>query len=232
MIFNKKNFIIGALAPGEREYGKAGGVHVTHKFTEVTNGHFVVRVNVPPKSDKELEIPKDKYHKPVKRKRINVVISKESAQKILRGIPGSNGSSYDKESFEDFTWVGRLSDEERTEFIVAEYGITGSYAVKNLEEKFPDIDNSIKAFKLNRKPKMRMGFNPEYMKRICDMFIKAKVKSVKMSVFDPERPMKLEATHDGSTCMQEISVILMPTHLIENNEKKKEEKVEETQTQP
>ena len=92
MIFNRKNFLVAAMAPGDKERGNSG-VHVTHKFTEVTNGHYAVRVAVPPNGEGKLEIPKSRGHGPLRRKRINITISKSAAEAVLKGIPGS-GSYY------------------------------------------------------------------------------------------------------------------------------------------
>lgn len=222
MIYNKKNFLIASLAPGDKERENLG-VHVTHKWTEVTNGHYAVRVAVPPNGEGKLEIPKNRNHGPIRRKRINVSISKSAAEAVLKGIPGS-GSDY-ASSYLDMTWVGRRSNEKETEFISAEHGITKSATVENLETKFPDVDNMIKLYGLKRKAKMVIGFSPEYLKKICDYFIRAKVPQVKMSIYSPDKPVKIEDPHDGgkNKDRQAIQVILMPSILPEHNRKKASE---------
>lgn len=222
MIYNRKNFLIGSLAPGDKERQNVG-VHVTHKFTEVTNGHYAVRVATPPNGEGKLEIPKNRSHGPIRRKRINVTISKVAAEAVLKGIPGS-GSDYTS-SYLDMTWIGRRTDEKQTEFISAEYGITKSATVENLEAKFPDVDKMIKEYKLRRKAKVVIGFSPEYLKKICDYFIKAKVPMVKMSIYSPDKPVKIEDPHDGDEKKdrQAIMVVLMPSILPEHNREKASE---------
>ena len=42
-VFNKNNFTINTLAPGQSNYAKSN-LHITHDFTEVTNGHYIIRV--------------------------------------------------------------------------------------------------------------------------------------------------------------------------------------------
>lgn len=222
MIFNKKNFLIFALAPSGNDYGsKTGGIHVTHKHTEVTNGHYAVRIAVPPNGDAKVELPKSKHHKRFKRKRIDVVISKAAAESVLKGIPGTGFAC------DSLTWVGRRTEDEHTEFVSSEFGITRSAVVENIEGKFPDIEPVIKSQSLRRKPRVEVGFNPEYMKKLCDFFIKSKIRNVKMSLFAPDKAMVLEDSHDGKEGRQAVYVLLMPSALPGYVKPKKAEPQEE-----
>lgn len=201
IIYTKRNFLIFSLAP--KSDHKYAGVHVTHKGTEITNGHYAISVSVPKDNNGAAEFPKSKLHKPLKRKRIDTVISKESAQDIVKIITGSSGNyTFD---FRDLVVVGRGSDGDNTIFLAADYDGTKAVCASNLDMEFPDFKKIVK----KRKARVKVAFNAEYMKRICDYFLKAKANKIVMSVVNEEFPIKLESEVDD----QEIKVILAPVKI-------------------
>ena len=88
MIFNKTNFRIHSLA--EKASGDySTGIRVTPDFTEVTNGHYLVRVDAPFKGKRKealRDLPICGDFKPVE-KECRFVISADSAKEIERNTP-------------------------------------------------------------------------------------------------------------------------------------------------
>ena len=57
------------------------------------------------------------------------------------------------------------------------------------------------------KPEMTLGFNPEYMLKICQVFKKMKLQFVRLEIFGTEKAMRMTGkTEEG----QEVIVLLMP----------------------
>jgi len=92
MIFNKTNFRIYSLAEKEARY-HLNGIHVTPDYTEVTNGHYLIRVDAPYKG-KRKEALKDcpivNKQAPVTRE-CEFVIPTEAAREIEKNIPKERG---------------------------------------------------------------------------------------------------------------------------------------------
>lgn len=220
-IYNKNNFLIGTLASKER-FGQASGVHVTEKLTEVTNGHYLVRISVPKDCDATVDLPQNRAHKPRKQKRVNVIVSPETSAAVVKSIPGAMG--FPPNGCGSFVWLGRNTDEKSTEFLTGDHtGSTKAVMAENVEGKFPDSQSVIKNYGLKRKGRMVLGFNAEYMKKLCDFLCKAKVRGVKMSLYGPDKPIKLENADKPTAGENDIVIIFMPMKLMDKKEESKKE---------
>lgn len=224
-VLNKKNLDICRLSPGDVEHNS--GLHITEKFTEITNGHYVVRVSIV-KQD-SVELPKSKLHKPLKRKRIDCIIEKKTAEKVMKMISGRGG---EYRSWENFAWIGQNTDAKNTEFITSDLETFNTIVEKRNGKKFPDVNKLMKSQGLTRKGKTRIAFNPEYMKKICEQFGKTGVRSIKLTFYNENKAIKLE----GLGGDQEITALLMPMKLdrdssyrVAKEEKKKVENQEESE---
>jgi|26BtaG_2_1085354.scaffolds.fasta_scaffold07712_3 hypothetical protein len=215
MILNKEDLLIYTLAEKNDRYATSN-VHITEKFTEVTNGHYAIRVFVSPKDDTK-DLPVTKEHRPYKRKRFDAIIPREAIEKVFRSIPG-NGTS---PPILRNTWIGSKTDDERVEFLTTDLEVFNSISAKKSETRYPNLDKVIASSKLRRKAKTELGFNPQYMKVLCDFAIKLGLDQIKLSVYSEDKPMKLEGEKYG----RKVLIILMPSRLKEGlNVLKKEKK--------
>ena len=201
MIFNKTNFRIYSLAEKEARY-HLNGIHVTPDYTEVTNGHYLIRVDAPYKG-KRKEALKDcpivNKQAPVTRE-CEFVIPTEAAREIEKNIPKERGLTQLNNA-----WVVEDKEETAT-FLTTDLQTTKPVTFCKIGEKFPNtnavIDN------VSKKAPITIGFNTEYMMKICQQYKKADIKCVSLSLFGLTKAMKLEGTslnHD-----QTITTILMP----------------------
>ena len=204
MIFNRKNLLVAGLVPKEGQYGRAAGVHLTEKFTEVTNGHFAVRVLAPANGDQSLELPVDKTHRPFRKKRLEAVISVDVAQDVIREIDRAKTSS--SAPCSGITWVGRGTDEKKVEFLVlAKDGEIKAVEGKKDETKFPNMTEVLK--RMRGKPKVQFALDARYLKQLAEQFLKSGEKIVCFSVYGPDTAMRLESMVGVE---QRILAVIMP----------------------
>lgn len=107
-VFNKNNFSIHSLL-SRGDYSRYPEVHVTNEFTEVTNGHFLVRVTTVEEKD---GLPQTEHLKPSLSK-VDTCITKAVAQDLEKVIP----TNKDRIPQCDNVWFGQNTDEDRVEFI-------------------------------------------------------------------------------------------------------------------
>ena len=210
MIFNKLNFFISRLAPKSGS-GPYYGVHVTEKCTEVTNGHYAVRVACVPEAKRD-ELPVVSSAKPIKGRKFSAMISTESAgqleklpaTKVPYGVPVAT-----------WVWLGRGSNEKETQFITTDLESTRATTVRNMDGKFPDMDKVIKDYGLNRKPRASIGLNAKYLRDMCNLLIQGGETEVWLRWFSANKPVMMKSKKEG----QAITIILMG---IKGEDRKKE----------
>ena len=206
-LFNKNNSMIYSLVPKDNEHYQR--IRITDDFTEVTNGHYLLRVST--KEEKKEDVPETDNLKPLKGK-INAVISASSAREIEKAIPKKHW-----QEILNNTWVGQNTNEETIEFISTDLDTWKPVIAKKCTEKYPNTD-SLMAANLKDKPSAEICFSPEYMEQICQQSRKAGINMVKLSFYGANRAMKIEGTKIESG--QKITVLLMP---MRDREKKKNE---------
>jgi len=201
MIFNKTNFRIYSLAEKEARY-HLNGIHVTPDYTEVTNGHYLIRVDAPYKG-KRKEALKDcpivNEQAPVTRE-CEFIIPTEAAREIEKNIPKERSLTQLNNA-----WVVEDTEEAAT-FVTTNLETTKPVMFRKIDGKSPNtnavIDN------VSKKAPITIGFNAEYMMKICQQYKKADIRCVSLSLFGLNQPMKLEGTNTDHD--QTITTVLMP----------------------
>jgi len=196
MIYNKNNFQIADLAPKEGGYYQ-DGVHVTNDYTEVTNGHYVVRVSTP-KDGKKLveEFPFGIGKKPVELEKNGCIISSKFAKAVSDAIPKKPTLPV----LENTVTVESAKDD--IEFAVTDLDVTRFLRGRKVDSKFPDIDAAI--------PKQNsehvVSVNPDYLIKILQQFKKMKIETVRFDFYDENQPIKITGKDDKE---QECFALLM-----------------------
>lgn len=217
MIFNKINFRIHSLATkGSGDY--SNGIRITPYFTEVTNGHYLVRVNTPFKSQWK-KILKDlplSDHKPIE-KECEFIVHANAAKEIEKNIPNSK-----THPISNHAWI--VADEkEKATFFTTDLQTEKPVTFRKSDVQYPDTDAIIEERK--GKAPIVIGLNPDYMMQICQQYKKADIRCVSLSLYDLHKAMKIMGTSVES--QQTITTILMPMHTSDeewNVEEKKQEK--------
>jgi len=197
-VFNKNNFMIHLLAPKDTAHYQSC-IRITNDFTEVTNGHYLLRVSS--KEEKKENLPEIDNLKSSKRK-IDTIISADSAKEIEKAIPKKHWNA-----ILNNVWIGQNTNKETIEFISTDLDTWKPVIARKRIEKYPNTDKII-ADKLKDKPSAEICFSSTYMEQICQQFRKAEINSIKLSFYGANKAMKLEGTKiEGN---QKIIVILMP----------------------
>jgi len=163
MIFNKTNFRIHSLAEKEARY-YLNGIHVTPDYTEVTNGHYLIRVDAPYKG-KRKEALKDcpivNEQSPIE-KECEFVIPADTAKEIEKNIPKERSLTQLNNA-----WVVEDKEETAT-FVTTDLETTKPVTFRKVDEKFPRTDAIIDD--VSKKAPITIGFNAEYMMKICQQY--------------------------------------------------------------
>ncbi len=194
-VFNKNNFMIHSL--GDDRYGYSN-IHVTNDFTEVTNGHYLIRV-YSKKKDRE-DLPATDKLKPLKGK-VDVIIPVDSAKEIERAIPKNQHPV-----ILNHAWFGQNTDKDTVEFICTDLNTWKPIVARKIEENYPRTEAIISNMSED-KPQTEIRFSAEYMMKLCQQFKKAEIRGVKMSIYGNDKAMKLEGKNSGE---QKILAVLMP----------------------
>jgi len=80
--------------------------------------------------------------------------------------------------------------------------------VRNQEGRYYDTEKIIPV----AKPKIKLGFNAEYMKRLCDQVTKMGIKGVELSIYGETKPMRItgKTTDTETGAEQGVLILLMP----------------------
>lgn len=206
MIYNRNNFSIVSLSPGSERY-YLDGVHVTPDYTEVTNGHYLARVSVPFKGDSLKEaladLPEVEGHKPKKDNgnglETGFTFPAKAVVEVERSIPKNQRYAKRLEN----AWITENTTDEEAEFVSYDLETVRPVKAKKLEGRWPNTDMVMP----KDKPEMTLGFNPDYMLRICQVFKKMKLKAVRLDLYGEKKAMRMIGKTEED---QEVIVILMP----------------------
>ena len=199
-VLNKHNLAIHKLAPKERVY-YLNGIHVTDDFTEVTNGHYLVRVSTL-REDMD-EILNSHYGQPPTIKPVETVIKAEDAKDIERSLPKEKGLP----AVDEKAWFLEQTA-EKIELGAFKKGWT----VEPMEGKFANT-NSVWP---KDTPEIELAFDAGYMETLCG-FIRKAFKSnyndpkVTLKLYGAEKPIEMKA--ENSDTGQTIEVLLMPVRM-------------------
>lgn len=189
--FNKNNFSIASLVKREQREQ----VHVTDDYTEVTNGHFLVRVSSV--EIKKEDLPEGPAGSKPSEAPIGTVVSCSSAKKICDAIPKTHMPILNA------AWQGKNSDKEFIEFLTTDLEDWTPVIVRRITEHFPDTD---KILSETRTPQAKIAFDVGYMKRLCEQLIKMGVKTTKLDIYGQKEAMEMKTlTGDG----QDVTILLM-----------------------
>jgi len=204
MIYNRNNFSIASLCEGEQRY-YLNGIHFTPKHSEVTNGYYLMRVSTP-FSGKELEdalndLPKVEGYEPKKENGSGeecFTFPAEACVVVERSIPKEKWAKVLNNA-----WITENTTKEEAEFVTHNLTTTKPVKARKIEGKWANTD----AVMPEDKPEMTLGFNPEYMQKICQVFKKMKLRQVRLDIYGEKKAMRMIGkTEEG----QEVIVLLMP----------------------
>jgi len=191
--FNKNNFSIASLVKREQRRDQ---VHITDNHTEVTNGHFLVRISSG--EMKKEDLPESLAGLKPDETPINTVISCSSAKKIHDAIPVVT-----HRPILNTAWQGKNSDEAFIEFLATDLESWTPVVARRLEERFPDTDKVL----AKEEPQVKIAFNVDYMKRLCEQLARMGIKTTKLNIYGEKEAMEMKAqTDDG----QDVTILLMP----------------------
>ena len=201
MIYNKTNFRIHSLAEKESRY-YLNGLHVTPNYTEVTNGHYLIRVDAP-FSGKRKEVLKDlptpNNYKPVT-KESKFILPADTARELEKNIPNERSITILNNA-----WLVEDKEDEAT-FITTDMQTTKPVTFRKVDQRFPNTDSILE--KIPKDAPITIGFNPDYMIKICQQYKKAGIQGVALSLYGTETAMKIQGkdVHNEQT----ITSLLMP----------------------
>ncbi len=199
MIYNRNNFAIAVLAPGaERHY--LDGIHITPEFTEVTNGHYLVRVSRPEGLEvADLPAVHEIMTGKKKGQKIDFILPASAAKEIEKAIP-KNGTIPILRN----AWLGDNTNEEYIEFISTDLETHRPIKARKIEAKYPNTE----AVLPKTPPNMSIGFNPDLMIKLCQQFKKMKINAVKLDLRGITEAMALSGQCPET--LQKIEALLMP----------------------
>jgi hypothetical protein len=212
MIFVRSNFFLHTLLSAAK-WGSShlSVVHVTHKFTEVTNGNFLVRVSAP--TNGEMELPKKRGYTPFDKKRIDVCIPIESAKSLVAAIDSTKNSRIPTEGL---AWIGRNTDKNSVEFLTQSGEQFMAVSAQVGDTKFPNAEKLVRDKKLRRKPKAQVSFDPRMMQKLCTYLEKVGVTCVKLEVRGEDQAMVLKAAAGSES----VLILAMPMKTAEEMNRK------------
>jgi len=114
MIYNRNNFSIASLCPGDERY-YINGIHFTPEHTEVTNGHYLARVSVP-FSGRRLkealnELPKVEHYEPKDNGKEEFTFPADACVEVERAIPKEKSLRQLNNA-----WITENTNKEEAEF--------------------------------------------------------------------------------------------------------------------
>lgn len=202
-MYNKTNFRIASLAPGKERY-YLDGIHITEDYTEVTNGHYLMRVDSV-KKDEHDDLPEKEGMKPTKDE-INCTIDAKVSKEIEKAIP-----TYNKVRtlpILQHAWVIQNGeDNNQVKFGTTDLEHDKILIANKIEGKYPNSESIIEGLK-KEKPITKISFNPEYMEKLCQQFRKAEIRGITLTIYRDKKAMQLKGENIEE--QQKIVAVLMP----------------------
>jgi len=199
-IYNKHNFEIAKLCTKESRYHVCDVVHLTESFTEVTNGHYLVRVESAKENPEGLpsRSPDDK---PIAADKTDIVIPVDTATAIEKALPKNSSIPALKNA-----WITDRSNEKATDIMTTDLELDRHFTIpKNGDHQYPSTKT---IWPEDKNKVISIGFNPDYMKRLCDIFTKQKLGVVTLSLYGKDAVMLLEGKNTDTG--QKTTMLLMP----------------------
>ena len=103
-------------------------------------------------------------------------------------------------------WITENTTEEEVEFVTYDLTTTKPTKAKKVEGKWVNSD----AVMPKDEPEITLGFDPEYMLKICRVFKKMKLRQIRLDIYGDKKAMRMIGKTDEG---QEITVLLMPIQL-------------------
>ena len=198
-VYNKHNFEIAKLCTKESRYHVCDVVHLTESFTEVTNGHYLVRVESAKENPEDLpsRSPDDK---PIAADKIEVLIPMDTATAIEKALPRNPSISVLKNA-----WLTGRSNEKATDIMTTDLESDRHFTIPKNGNRYASTE---KIWPEEKNKVISIGFNPDYMKRLCDIFTKQKLGVVTLSLYGKDAVMLLEGKNTDTG--QKTTMLLMP----------------------
>lgn len=177
------------------------GIHVTSDFTEVTNGHYALRItNVKIWADDYPVGPGDEkievYTEP-----IDIVIPENVARRMQKNLPVRMNMPILQSAVPG---QNTKKDGTNVEFITYDLEIWSPINFRPDDLTYPDLDKVLPT----EHPELVLGFDPDYMIKLCQQFKKNGVETVKLSLYGENKVMQLEGKNMETS--QELKALLMP----------------------
>ena len=198
-IYNKHNFGIAKLCSKEDRYDVYNTIHLTKDFTEVTNGHYLVRIESIKENPEDLpsRSPDDK---PIATDKIEVLIPMDTATAIEKALPRNPSISVLKNA-----WLTGRSNEKATDIMTTDLESDRHFTIPKNGNRYATTE---KIWPEDKNKVISIGFNPDYMKKLCDIFTKQKLGVIKLSLYGTDAAMLLEGNNIDTG--QKTKMLLMP----------------------
>lgn len=206
MLFNRHNFSIASLCPKAEDRYIANGIHLTKDYTEVTNGHYLIRVNVPFKGESKEKI---EHYPSLEGKEIktdfpldqSVIVDFETAKDIEKAIP-----KHKTLDILNHAIISTDSNDKETEFIT--YDLVRQKSIKSVNSggRYPNTEAVLKPSEESNKT-LIIGVNPEYLMKLGQQFKKMGCKNMKLEFQDKDHAIRISAITDEQ---QDVIALLMP----------------------
>ena len=199
-LFNKVNFSIGKLQ-GERHLE---GMRITSDFTEVTNGHYLVRVGTTAEIKND-DLPAVNEQLPLAEK-IDIVISAESAERIKKSLPKVKGFV-----FNESAWP--VKNNGNIGFAMSDLATGQIFQFQKQDVKWPDSERIIKK---DYKEQAKVGFKVDYMINLCRILQEADICFANLTIHkadEPRNPEPMKIEGENKEKDQKITIMLMPAQI-------------------
>lgn len=194
-MFNKTNFRISALLPKD---GFLTHLHLTDQFTEVTNGHYLIRVDAI-KSFNYEDLPKVDDIEPTVGP-VECLVTADTAKAIEKAIPKMRTLP-----MLEHAWIGGNGNKDTTTFITTDLETeTPITSINPQDVRYPKTDEIWP----KGDPEFEIAFNPDYMSKLCQQYVKAGITKITLAIHGDKQAMKLTGTNTEKE--QEVKALLMP----------------------
>lgn len=202
-MYNKTNFRIASLAPGDERY-YLNGIHITEDFTEVTNGHYLMRVASVKKGEHN-ELPEREGLKPAKGE-INCTIGAKVSKEIEKAIPVRR--KVNTLPILQHSWIVQNgAGNGQVKFMTTDLEQDQIITADKIDGQYPRTDKVLDTIK-KEKVVTEISFSAEYMMKLCEQFKEAEIKKITLTIHGETKAMELKGENVNE--QQKIVALLMP----------------------
>ena len=205
MLVNKHNLQIADLCDKRESRYTVDAIHVTDQYSEVTNGHYLVRVSTS-KLCTDADFPAVNGFVPANGEATDTLLSREVAQEVCKAIPS-------KSTIAVLKHAAIATHEKQVSIAVTDLETPKVFHLEALDGHYPNIDSVIPKEGF---AKLTFGVDARYLMMLAKSAIahaghgKVKTAVIKIEVKAANSALKLScANSEGQTWV----AVLMPVRL-------------------